>query len=76
MEETTDKYRITTYVKTDNSKKYLVLIGSRRDFRRRQRNKDTLGNKTTGLKFCSYKELVKNNNKYVGIYDFNTLSKL
>ena len=67
---------IISYVRTDNSKKYVILMGTREDFKARQRSVNMNGDKYPGLKFSSYKELVRNQSKLTNICRLNTLSKL
>ena len=73
--------KITAYVRSENSKKVMILEGNRQSFRCRQRNKYINGKKVTPLKFISFKEMQKeikkkNTKKMNGIYQYNTLSKL
>ena len=74
-------FKITAYVRSENSKKVMILEGNRQSFRCRQRSKYINGKKVTPLKFVSFKEMQKeiikgNAQKMNGIYEFNTLSKL
>ena len=74
-------FKITAYVRSENSKKVMILEGNRQSFRCRQRNKYINGKKVNPLKFVSFKEMQReikkgNAEKMNGIYEFNTLSKL
>ena len=67
---------IISYVRTDNCKNYIILYGARDDFRVRQRSKNISGEKYPSLKFSSFREIFKNENKIMGIYRFNAISRL
>ena len=71
----------TSYVRSKNSKKVMVLIGTRNSFRCRQRNKYMNGGKVTPLKFISFKEMEReikkgNAKKMNGIFTYDTVAKL
>mgnify|MGYP005647587955 CR=1 FL=1 len=73
--------KITAYVRSENSKKVMILEGNRQSFRCRQRNKYINGKKVNSLKFVSFKEMQKeikkgNTEKMNGNYEYNTLAKL
>ena len=67
---------IISYVRTNNSHNYIVLYGTRDDFRARQRSVNLNGDKYPGLKFASYKEITKNQHKINGIHKYYGKSKL
>jgi hypothetical protein len=67
---------IISYVRTDNSHNYIVLYGTRDDFRARQRSVNLQGDKYPGLKFTSYKEITRHPSKINGIHRFYGTSKL
>ena len=72
---------ITAYVRSSNSKKVMILTGSRDSFRCRQRNKNMNGEKVAPLKFISYKEMQReikkgNAEKMNGVFIYDTLGKL
>ena len=68
---------ITVYAKTDNSKNYVILNGTRDSFRMRQRcqllDKEK---KTNKLKFVSYKTMMKESHKIINKCEYKTVSKL
>lgn len=72
--------KITSYVRSENGKNIIIFKGTRDDFRCRQRSVMINGEKVKPLKFISFKtmkkEIQKNNNKLIGILNFNTMSKL
>lgn len=71
---------MTNYVKTENGKKVIFLIGNRESFRCRQRSILSNGTKSPSLKFVSFKEMQKevkkNHQKVVGPNIFYTVSRL
>lgn len=67
---------IISYARTNNSHNYVVLYGHRDDFRARQRSVNQNGEKFPGLKFSSYKEITRNQNKINGIHQYYGKSKL
>lgn len=72
---------LTAYVRSNNSKKVMVLTGTRQSFRCRQRNKYMNGKKVTPLKFISFKEMQRelkkgNAKKMNGIFTYDTVAKL
>lgn len=75
-----DMELMTNYVKTDNGKKVIFLIGERQSFRCRQRSILSNGDRISSLKFVSFKEMKKemkkNNEKVIGPNLFYTLSRL
>lgn len=70
-----DKF-IISYARTNNKRNYVVLYGSRDDFRARQRSVKINGDKCSGLKFASYKEITRNQHKINGIHKYYGKSKL
>ena len=70
-----DKF-IISYVRTNNSHNYVILYGTRDDFRARQRAVDMKGNKYPGLKFTSYKEITRYKSKINGLCQFYGMSKI
>jgi hypothetical protein len=71
---------MTNYVKSDNGKKIIFLIGDRQSFRCRQRSILSNGDRIPSLKFVSFKEMQKevkkNNEKLVGPNVFYTMSRM
>ena len=71
---------VENYVKTDNGKKIIFLIGDRRSFRCRQRSIMSNGEKNDSLKFVSFKEMQKEtklkDESSLGPYLFDTVSRL
>jgi len=66
---------LTVYAKTD-TKKYIILTGSRDSFRMRQRCILSDKSKVVPLNFVSYKTMIKEPQKILGKCEFNTRSKL
>ena len=71
---------ILSYVRTDNYKNIILLIGDRESFRNRQRNKMLNNEKNNSLKFVSYKTMIrettKNNKNMYGPFNFHTLARM
>jgi hypothetical protein len=71
---------VENYVKTENGKKIIYLIGDRQSFRCRQRSILSNGRKTPSLKFVSFKEMQKETKRMdesvIGPYLFDTVSRL
>jgi len=68
---------ITVYAKTENSKHYVILNGTRDSFRMRQRCQLIDNNKKTNkLKFVSYKTMMKDSHKIINSCEYKTYSKL
>ena len=71
---------VENYVKTDNGKKIIFLIGDRRSFRCRQRSIMSNGEKNPSLKFVSFKEMQKETNRMgepvCGPFVLDTFSRL
>ncbi len=71
---------ITMYARSNNSKKIVILTGTRSDFRRRQRSVKINQDKVSPLRFVSFKETQhmckKNITKVIGPVQFQTISKL
>ena len=68
-----DPDNITVYVKTENSKNYVILNGNVESLRMRQR---CLSNNNNKLKFVSYKTMMKASHKIINQCDYKTYSKL
>jgi hypothetical protein len=71
--------KLKVCVRSDNSKKLMILEGDRQSFRCRQRNK-VCGQRVESLKFVSFKEmqgeLSRGLHKMNGTYEYHTMSKL
>ena len=73
--------QITSYVRSNNSKKVMVLTGTRQSFRCRQRNKLMNGERAPPFKFVSFKEMQReikkgNAEKMNGVFIYDTLGRL
>lgn len=72
-----DPNNITVYAKTDNSKHYVILNGTRDSFRMRQRCQLIDNQKQSNkLKFVSYKNMMKESHKIINVCEYKTYSKL
>ena len=71
---------ITSYTRSENGKRVIILQGSRPSFRCRQRSIMKDNTKSKPMKFVSFKEtqqiIKKNDTKVIGPFDFYTISKL
>jgi len=67
---------ITVYVKTDNSKNYVILNGIIDSFRMRQRCILNDNKESNKFKFVSYKTAMKEPHKIINNCEYNTISKL
>ena len=68
------------YVRSDNGRKIIIFQPHNESLRCRQRCRMSNGEKVNPLRFASYKETLKsqkkNGTKVLGLYKFNTISRL
>jgi len=71
--------KVTSYVRSENNNSIIILVGDRRSFRCRQRNK-LENDKVNYLKFVSFKEMERESKKYnkkiIGPLRFDTLARI